>query len=191
MTNDPQRPIQPDPEQARQAEHGGTPSQRGQARGTATMTRTQAGQAPPRGAHRARQRSVLPIILGLLGVLALGGLIAGLVVSHTPSTSTAPVTPRLLSTFAAKGSATSPSFVAPSGSVTTSYGYRCPAGTTGHVVAQLETTTGTDIHTIVNSTALSGSGTKTVHLANVGSSYHVAVTAPAGCGYEFNTATTS
>jgi len=189
MTNDPQRRIQPDPEQARQATRGSATGQRGQAQGTATMTRSEAGQAPPRGTHRARRRSRLPIILGLLGVLALAGLIAGLVVSHTPSTSTAPVTPRLLSTFTAKGSATSPTFVAPSGSVTTSYGYRCPAGTTGHVVAQVETTTGSDIHTIVNSTALSGSGTKMMHLANVGSSYHVAVTAPAGCGYQFNTAT--
>jgi hypothetical protein len=176
--------------------HGSAPRQRSSAQGTATMTREQRpGEAPPRTEYREPHRSRLPILAGLLGILALGGLIAGLVVSHTPSTPTAAPVPttRILSTFTSRGDASAPSFTTPSTPLTAHYGYSCPAGTTGRFVARFETAAGSAIRNIVSSTALTASGATTVTAPPppVGTPYHVAVSAPSGgCTYHIVTTTT-
>jgi hypothetical protein len=207
MTDDPQRGNQRDPVQGtdrasqpgqgRDPRQGSSPKHRASGQGTATMSREERGrQAPPRQEYREPHRSRLPIIAGLLGVLALGGLIAGLVVSHTPSTPTTPTpapTTRTLSNLAGRGDATAPSFATPSTPITARYSYTCPAGTTGSFVARFETSNGSAFKTIVDSTALSGSGATTVHAPPppVGSPYHVAVGAPSGgCTYHIVTTTT-
>jgi hypothetical protein len=181
--------------QGRDPAHASTPSQRG-AHGTATMTREERPrEGTPHTGYQEPHRSRLPIIAGLLGILALAGLIAGLVVSHTPSTptvSTAPTT-RTLSTFTARGDASASSFTTPSTPLTAHYSYSCPAGTTGHFVARFETAAGSAIRNIVSSTALTGSGATTVTAPPppVGSPYHVAVSAPSGgCTYHIVTTTT-
>jgi hypothetical protein len=191
-------PVQgTDPVQGRHSAQASAPRQQGSARGTATMTRGQHAREAPRPTdYREPRRSRLPIVLGLLGVLALGGLIAGLVVSHTPSTPAAAptTTTRTLSTFTSRGDASAPSFATPSTPLTAHYAYSCPAGTTGHFVARFETSAGSAIRTIVSSASLSGSGSTTVHAPPppVGSPYHVAVTAPSGgCTYHIVTTTTS
>jgi hypothetical protein len=207
MADDPQRDDPRHPEPRASQGHGGDPAQsgarqRGSARGTATISRGRHAQQPPaRAEHRESRRSRLPIFVGLLGVVALGGLIAGLVVSHTPSTPSTPTaaptaapTTRILSSFTSRGDASAPSFATPSSPITARYTYSCPAGTTGHFVARFETAAGSAIRTIVDSAALSGSGATTVHAPPppVGSPYHVAVIAPSGsCSYHIVTTTTS
>ncbi len=201
MADDPQRRSQQDPVQdtgqtrGRSPGQGSAPRHRAPARGsTTTMSREErTREAAPRTEYREPRRSRLPIILGLLGVLALAGLIAGLVVSHTPSTPTAAPTTRTLSTFTSRGDASAPSFTTPSTPITAHYSYTCPAGTTGHFVARFETAAGSAIRNIVSSTALSGSGATTVTAPPppVGSPYHVAVIAPSGgCTYYIVTTTT-
>jgi hypothetical protein len=189
MADDPHRRDQPDPAD------GGGPSPRGSARGTATVSRGRhARLPPPRPEYRPLNRGLLPIIVGLLGVLALGGLIAGLVVSHTPGPPAAAPTTRTLSTLTSRGDVSAPSFATPSSPLTARYTYACPAGPTGHFVAQFETAAGSAIRTIVNSTARRGSGATTVHAPPppVGSPYHIAVMAPsASCSYHIVTTTTS
>jgi hypothetical protein len=152
------------------------------------------GPAPRHAEYREPRRSRLPILVGLLGVLALGGLIAGLVVSHTPSTAAPAVTTHTLSSFTSRGDATAPAFTTPSTPITAHYSYTCPPGTTGRFVARFETAAGSAIRDIVNSAALGGSGVTTVHAPPppVGSPYHVAVVAPSGgCTYHILTTTTS
>lgn len=184
--------------QGRVPAHASAPRRRGSVQGsTATMTRDENPRgAPPRTEYREPHRSRLPILAGLLGILALGGLIAGLVVSHTPSTPTAarvPTTTHTLSTFTSRGDASAPSFTTPSTPMTAHYSYTCPAGTTGHFVARFETAAGSAIRNIVSSTALSGSGATTVTAPPppVGTQYHVAVSAPSGgCTFHIVTTTT-
>lgn len=200
MADEPERrqdPVQGQ-EQRKDPEQGTTPKHRASARGTATMSREEGvREAPPPTGYREPHGSRLPILLGLAGVVALGGLIAGLVVSHTPSTpTTAATTPttRILSSFTSRGDGSASAFTTPSSPITADYSYACPAGTTGHFVAQFETSAGSAIRTIVNSSALSGSGATTVHAPPppVGSPYHVAVIAPSGgCTYHIVATTTS
>jgi hypothetical protein len=200
MADDPQSRSQRDPLQGTGQAQGRDPGQRtgpkhrASAQGTATMSRDERTRAaPPRTEYREPRRSRLPIVLGLLGVLALGGLIAGLVVSHTPSTPTAAPTTRTLSTFTSRGDASAPAFTTPSTPLTAHYSYTCPAGTTGHFVARFETAAGSAIRNIVSSTALTGTGATTVTAPPppVGSPYHVAVIAPSGgCTYHIVTTTT-
>jgi hypothetical protein len=193
MTHDPQRASQEDPGGRHSQEDPAQPSmppQRGRAQGTATISREQQARerAAPPLEHRP-PKSHLPLkIAGLVGVLLLAGLIAGLVASNTPTpTSTSPPAVHTVFKFGAHGPAVSPNFVVRSSPVTSSYSYRCPAGVAGRFTANLMRSVGTDSHTIVDTTAPSLSGSTTLHPAHVGSLYHVAATAPAGCGYQINT----
>jgi hypothetical protein len=187
MADDPQRPSQEDPGQR------SMPAQRSSAPSTATISRDYGARervAPPPLEHRP-PKSHLPLkIAGIIGVLLLGGLIGGLVAANTSSTPTPAPAPAVhtLSSFGATGSAVSPSFVVSSSPVTSTYGYRCPAGVSGRFTADLATSNGTDSHSIVNTTAPSVSGTMTLHPAHVGSLYRVTVTAPGSCAYHINTA---
>ncbi len=190
-------PVQGSGQGGRDPVQGSAPRQRGSAQGTATLSREEPVRTgPPRPEHGESRRSMLPILLGLLGVLALGGLIAGLVVSHNPSTPTAAApttTTRTLSTFTSRGDNSAASFTTPSTPMTAHYSYACPAGTTGHFVARFETAAGSAIRNIVSSSALSGSGSTTVTAPPppVGTPYHVAVSAPSGgCTYHIVTTTT-
>jgi len=194
MANDPQRRIENDPGQRRFQEDPGQrsmPSQRGSAQSTATMSRDreyetrQAREAPPLE-HRPPRHHLPMKIAGILGILLLGGLIAGLVASHPLNTARAPIAARTLNSFGAHGSGISPNFTVPSSPVTSTYGYRCPAGTTGHFTASLVNANGTDSQTIANTSASSVSGSARLHPSSVGL-HHVAVTAPAGCAYQINT----
>jgi hypothetical protein len=194
MANEPQRPSEP---QRPIQDHPGQrtmPSQRGSAHSTtATMSREYQTQerretrAGPPIEHRPPRHHLPMKIAGIIGLLLLGGLIAGLVASHPVSTPSAPVAARTLSSFGAHGSATSPTFTVPSSPVTSTYGYSCPAGTSGRFAANLVESNGADSHAIVNTTSHSVTGSTTLHPAHVGSLYHVAVTAPAGCAYRINT----
>lgn len=186
---DPGRVVQGDPAR------GSTARQGDSATATATLPREgRARQAPPprdyREDHARAERGRKGLVLaGVLGLLLLGGLIAGLVASHAPSTRAAHITPRTLSVYSGRGDRSAPSFTAPS-SVTSHYSYRCPAGTTGQFFARVENSSGSDILPIVRSTALSGSGATTVHPLHVGTPYHVAVGAPSGgCTYHITSVT--
>lgn len=168
------------------------PTQRGSARGTATMGREyQARETRPPVEHRPKKNHLPLKIAGLLGILALAGLIAGLVVSHnppsTPAHVAAPPVARQLSTFGSTQPGTSPPFGVPSSPVKSTYGYSCPAGTSGRFIASLVSANGADSQTIANTSGPSGSGAATLHPHQVGSNYHVRVTSPAGCGYRVNT----
>jgi len=168
------------------------PSQRGSAQSTATIsrdreyeTRERRGREAPPLEHRPPRHHLPMKIAGILGILLLGGLIAGLVASHPLGT--APVAARALNSFGATGSAVSPRFTVPSSSATSTYGYRCPAGTTGHFTANLASVNGADTQRIADTSASSVSGTARLHPRIVGGPYYVAVTAPAGCAYRINT----
>ena len=192
MTQDPQRRNQEDPGERHSQEDPAQPSmptQRGRAQGTATISREQQARerAAPPLEHRP-PKSHLPLkIAGLIAVTLFAGLIAGLVVSNTPSSTPAAPAAHTLSKFGAHGPAVSPGFVVRSSPVTSSYSYRCPAGVAGRFIANLVRSDGTDSHAIVDTTAPSVSGSATLHPAHVGSMYHVAATAPAGCAYQINT----
>jgi len=54
-------------------------------------------------------------------------------------------------------------------------------------MANLVESNGADSQSIVNTTSHAVSGSSTLHPAHIGSPYHVAVTAPAGCAYRINT----
>jgi hypothetical protein len=150
----------------------------------------------PRGGHTAR----LGVLAGLLGLIALGGVTAGLVASNaattpaphvtpthvpshastTPTTSPSPTTSakRLIDT-AGSTSASSGSFVVPTSTVSAHYTYTCPsslASAPHGFQAQLENAAGTDVLPIAASRNMSGSGTVALHPRDVGSAYHVVTT---------------
>lgn len=161
---------------------------------TATMTREREVRPapPPAPPPPPQPRSHLPMkILGILGLLALGGLIAGLVASHraptAPATHVVPPAARQLNSFGAHGPGTGPAFTVPTNQVTSTYGYACPQGTSGHFEANLVGDGSSQA--IVNTNAPSASGSKVLPIHDVGGQYHVAVTAPGGCGYRINTGT--
>jgi hypothetical protein len=160
---------------------------------TATATREPVQPRPPEPPpHRSH---MLWKILGILGMLALGGLIAGLVASRQAPTPPAvhhprvPQAARQLNSWGTHGSGRSPNFTVPTNSVQSSYGYACPAGTSGRFEANLVGNSGGPTQSIVNTTSTNASGEKTVHIAHPGTEYHVAATAPAGCAYRINTGT--
>lgn len=207
MANEPQQPNQPrrpnEPQGTIRDDPGqrNMPSQRGTAQGTTatsgsarsttatisreyeTRERRERGAAPPE--YRPPKHHLPMKIAGILGLLLLGGLIAGLVASHPVSTPRH-VAARTLSSFGATGSAVSPSFRVPSSPVAATYGYRCPAGVTGRFTASMVNSAGSDVQSIVSTTATSASGAKTLHPRHVGSPYHFTMTAPAGCAYRVN-----
>lgn len=161
---------------------------------TATATREPVQPRPPE--PPPHHSHMLWKILGILGMLALGGLIAGLVASHRAPTPPAvhhppvPQAARQLNSWGTHGSGRSPNFTVPTSSVQSTYGYACPAGTSGRFEARLVGANGGGpSQTIVDTNSTNASGEKTVPIAHPGSQYHVTTTAPAGCAYRINTGT--
>jgi hypothetical protein len=150
----------------------------------------------PRSAHTAR----LGVLAGLLGLIALGGVTAGLVASNaattphvpTPPTThppthatTPPVSPspttsaKRLINYTGSASGSSGSFVVPTSTASAHYTYTCPsslASAPHGFQARLENAAGTDILPIAASRNMSGSGTVALHPKDVGSAYHVVTT---------------
>lgn len=109
---------------------------------------------------------------GVLGALALGGLITGLTVANNPA---APTRPHLISTFQYVGSRTSPSFRVPSSATTARYQYRCPRGPSSFN-ARMQNSSGSDVQHIVTTSGSSGGPTTVpLHPKHPGTKYHLAV----------------
>jgi hypothetical protein len=188
-----------DPNQGRQQPPQGRYEQQGSYQTTEHGAReVRAEPDRPRGSNRAR----LGVLSGLLGLIALGGVTAGLVASNAATTPTPHVTPTHVPTshtpttspkasaspttsakrlISATGSAsgTSASFVVPSSTVSAHYTYTCPsslASAPHGFSAQLENAAKTDILPIAASRNMSGSGTVRLHPKDVGSSYHIVTT---------------
>ena len=151
---------------------------------------------------RGRSGARLGVLSGLLGLIALGGVTAGLVASNAATTPhvTAPTThppthatttpttsptvsptssARRLIVAAGSASGSSGAFIVPTSTVSAHYTYTCPsslASSPHGFQAQLENATGTDVLPIAASRNMSGSGTVTLHPKNVGSAYHVVTT---------------
>jgi hypothetical protein len=115
---------------------------------------------------------------GILGMLALVGLITGLTVAFNqpPSTSGA----HLIRTFQFVGSRTSASFNVPSASTSAHYMYRCPKGA-ANFNARMQNTSGSDVQRIVNTSGKGGTNLVALHPRHPGSAYHLAVHTP--CEY--------
>jgi hypothetical protein len=199
----------PDPMQGRSDPMQGRPEptqgrQQGQIRYEAQGT--QQGARPtgdPSGAHevqaersdadRSRSTARLGVLSGLLGLIALGGVTAGLVASNaatTPHVTTPPhhgtspaASPttgaRQLIIFRGSASSSSSSFVVPTSTASAHYSYTCPsslASAPHGFQAQLENSARTDILPIAASRNMSGSGTVALHPSHAGSAYHVVTT---------------
>jgi len=217
MTNDPQRGRPDDPMegrdpnqghqdpmmQGRDPNQGRQPPPEGRDEPQDTQRGSYQTSQPP-GAHEVRaerprgsNRARLGVLSGLLGLIALGGVTAGLVASNAATTPTPHVTPTHVPTTSPKASAsptmsakrlisttgsasgTSASFVVPSSTATAHYTYTCPsslASAPHGFAAQMETTAKTDVLPIAASRNMSGSGTVTLHPSDVGSSYHIVTT---------------
>ena len=141
----------------------------------------------------SRARPVVPA--GIIGLVALGGVVAGLVAPNgsTPdagalalpvrdipagqaSVSQALGARHLLGAVSGTGAGHSRSFVVPSGTVVAHYSYACPGGTgTSKFGAALVNSSGSDIAIIAGLRGTAGSQWTTVHPRNAGASYHIAV----------------
>lgn len=215
MTNDPQRPERGRPEDP--ARGGQPPMQGGQAPMQGRSEPVQGRQSSParyeqgtqRGAHPTGAREVRPpreerpkgrsaarlgVLSGLLGLIALGGITAGLVASNAATThhvprvpaprthvpthaTTAPTaTARRLIDYSGSSSGRSASFLVPTSTVSAHYTYTCPsslASAPHGFQAQLENAAGTDIEQFAASRNMTGSGTMALHPKDVGSHYRV------------------
>lgn len=147
-----------------------------------------------RGSHTAR----LGVLTGLLGLIALGGVTAGLVASNAATTHVPSVTPTHVPSHASASPSASPttgakrlvvttgsasaksaSFVMPTSTESAHYTYTCPASLASSphgFAAQIENAAGTDVLPIAASRNMSGSGTVIVHPKDVGSPYHIVTT---------------
>jgi hypothetical protein len=190
-----------DPNQGRQPPPQGRYEQQGSQRGTYQTSQPsgahEVAERPKGGSNKAR----IGVLSGLLGLIALGGVTAGLVASNAATTPTPHVTPHVPIThspttsptaspsptttakrlISATGSAsgTSGTFVVPSSTLSAHYTYNCPsslASAPHGFSAQLENTAKTDIQTIAASRNMTGSGTVTLHPKDVGSTYHIVTT---------------
>jgi hypothetical protein len=189
MTYDPQGPQRGPQDPAK-----GSGDQRG-AHETEPQSRSyQPRQEPRTVAHKPKRNR--NILFGILGLLAVAGIITGLTASRGTSNPTAAIrrvpirhapvhapvnngTRRLLGTLNSTGSRTSGNFVVPSGTVTAHYSYACPAGT-GASSFNAQLSSGSNNQTIARTSGTSGSQFVTVH-PNAGGTYHIS--AQSRCPY--------
>jgi hypothetical protein len=198
-TNDPHGPEPGPPEDPGSGgqdpmQGGHDPMQRGRYETRQSAGAHKVKAEKPRGGHTAR----LGVLAGLLGLIALGGVTAGLVASNAATTPSPHVTPTHVPTHASASPSASPttaakrlivtsgsasaksgSFVMPTSTESAHYTYTCPASLASSphgFAAQLENASGTDILPIAASRNMSGSGTVVVHPKDVGSAYHVVTT---------------
>ncbi len=115
---------------------------------------------------------------GILGLLAVAGIVTGFAVSNSSS----PPAPRLLGTFSSVGTHASLPFTVPSGPVTARYSFSCPAGSGSHpFLAALINSNRTDIVPIARTAGTSGTHSVTLHPAQPGGTYQVGASSP--CPY--------
>jgi hypothetical protein len=134
-------------------------------------------------------------LLGIAGLVALGGIIAGFAASHSSPAVPAAIRTvpshhaaarhaaasrgHLVASVSGTGVRYSAPFKVTSSAVTTTYTYRCTSGSHPFVAALAESRT--NITPITNVTGPGGSHTATVHPTSVGSLYRVAASSP--CPY--------
>jgi hypothetical protein len=156
------------------------------------------GREPEHHSHLGRY-----LALGVIGLLALGGLIGGLVASlgstptavhhyHAPSPHVTPThaptthvpthasaspsasSSAMIKQFQYVGPRVSGGFVVPA-AVTTNYIYKCPKGP-GPFDAKMMNASGSDTQTIASTSGPGGTGSVVLHPKHPGSTYHLAVT---------------
>jgi hypothetical protein len=193
MTYDPQRPQRgtpQDPAKGSSDQHG--------AQSTEPQSRSYQPREEPRPvAHKPKRNRNL--LFGVLGLVAVAGIIAGLTASRGTSTPTAAIRPhvpirhipahapvnhptttrRLIGTLNSTGSRTSGNFVVPSSTATAHYSYTCPAGT-GASSFNAQLSNGSNSQIIARTSGTSGSQFVTVH-PNAGGTYHIS--AQSRCPY--------
>jgi hypothetical protein len=167
--------------------------------GTQTYQTPQASRqaAPPRtyDAPRESRKGKLIALAGILGLVALGGIIAGFAASHSSPTVPAAIRPipthhaaarhaaasrgHLVASVSGTGVRYSAPFKVTNSAVTTTYSYRCTSGSHPFVAALAQSRT--NITPITNTTGTGASHTVTVHPTSVGSLYRVAASSP--CPY--------
>jgi hypothetical protein len=146
--------------------------------------------APPRTYEAPRRNTKMMALLGIVGVLALGGLIAGLVASNS-STPTAPAAIRtiphapvssrghLVASVSGTGVRYSAPFKVTRSPVTATYSYRCTSGTHGFIAALAQSRS--NITPITSTRGGGAARTVSVSPRSVGSFYRVAASSP--CPY--------
>jgi hypothetical protein len=207
----------PPPRQGRgdQQNQGGSQQQPGTQRGEYQQAGGQGGahQENQQGAYRASQpqhgshaigeepkahksHTGLFVALGIVGLLALGGLIGGLVAAfggssyssaahHVPSVPThAPASYRtapspaasghLIKMFQYIGPRSSGGFTVPTSAVASHYIYRCPTGP-GPFDAKMTNASGSDTQTIATTSGPGGTGSTVLHPKFPGKVYHLNV----------------
>jgi hypothetical protein len=146
-----------------------------QGSGQAAPTRTY--EAPP----KSRNTKMLALF-GILGILALGGLIAGLVASYNSGTPTAAAPPsagHLVASVSGTGVKYSAPFKVTHSPVTATYSYRCTTGNHGFIAALAQSRT--NITTITSTRGRGIARTVSVAPTSVGSFYRLA--ASSTCPY--------
>jgi hypothetical protein len=143
------------------------------------------GRAAPTRTYEAPRKSRntrMMALFGILGVLALGGIIAGLVASNnsTPTTPAVPTTTgRLVASVSGTGVKYSAPFKLTRSPVTATYSYRCTTGNHGFIAALAQSRT--NITTITSTRGRGIARTVSVSPRSVGSFYRVA--ASSACPY--------
>ncbi len=132
-------------------------------------------------APRKSRGNKLIALLGIVGLLALGGIIAGLTASFngTPAVPTAASAGHLVASVSGTGVKYSAPFKVTRSPVTTTYSYRCASGTHPFVAALAVSRT--NITPITSTRGTSASHTAAVYPRSVGSFYRVAASSP--CPY--------
>jgi hypothetical protein len=158
-------------------------------RGTSTTQTYQtpqgSRQAEPTRTYDAPRKSrggKLIALLGIIGLLALGGIIAGLAASFnhsTPAVPTAASRGHLVASVSGTGLRYSGPFKVTRTPVTTTYSYRCSSGTHPFIAAMAVSRT--NITPITNTRGTGATHTTTVYPRSLGSFYRVAASSP--CPY--------
>jgi hypothetical protein len=167
---------------------------------TRTSTTTQTYQTPEASRQAAPARTYdapreskngkRMALFGILGLVALGGIIAGFAASNSSPTVPAAIPPipahhaaasrgHLVASVSGTGVRYSAPFKVTSSAVTTTYTYRCTSGSHPFVAALAQSRT--NITPITTTTGTGASHTATVHPKSVGSFYRVA--ASSTCPY--------
>jgi hypothetical protein len=210
MTHDPQQPPGEDPLGQGPSGNSEPPQQRGsgsRSRGSDRQDKqegedTRRTSGPQHGSHAVgrepkehKSHLGMFVALGIIGLLALGGLIGGLVAAFGGSSSTAAVhhpsvpthvpTPaahstsstssgHLIKTFQYIGPRTSGGFTVPTSAVASHYIYRCPSGP-GPFDATMKNASGSDIQTVAKTSGPGGTGATVLHAKHPGQAYHLDV----------------
>jgi hypothetical protein len=190
MTYDPQGPERGVPQDPMQGStEGPQGSQPGSYQASEQSRGYRMGDEPRTASRKSGGKRTILIGGGLLALVALAGIIAGVAASNNPAPRTAairhvPVAPasHLVGTFDSVGPGNSAGFVMPTSSATAHYTYTCAAGAAPAAFrAGLLNATGTDTEVIATTMGTKGSGTVALHPKYPGTTYHIA--ADSTCPY--------